>query len=523
MNGKTFSEYKVREVTISAPDGYSIPRDEDRYVIPDKNGAVIAVKADDPSSVTDPICTPIEEKGTLTIGGIPVGTEVHKDGFTYTVNYVQGEQTTQNENVRTDVVTNSRPGVELFKTDWSDAKLSGAVFTLKDSTESDVAQATYTSRDQDGLITIAYLEKGSYTLTEIETPFGYIALDSPVTITIDDEKNVAVSGIESKFFSLEQATDTKMASIRIKNRPVDLKITKIDAKTQKKIPDVHFALYRQVIDSTTNRPMKDYSPIAGYSDLITDEQGLLCATKEGKLIPLGLDDLVRGNTYYLTETRAAEGYEKLESDICFSVGKDGKVTVNSEGHSGWLSFSEDATTGKKTWSLTIPNGKMKKVSFLKVDTADQRVLSGAEFDLYQVVNDRRAEQAYISGLISNAEGLLEKDDGTVFSLPVGTYHLIETKAPAGYNMKTSPVIITITDQEDEKSIDFSNGNTIKGITYDEGTTLSSSGSGKNMIPAPKSIQLNSPIRLVMSFLLLVASELVRLWFMVCCLLFLQEV
>lgn len=45
-------------------------------------------------------------------------------------------------------------------------------------------------------------------------------------------------------------------------------------------------------------------------------------------------------------------------------------------------------------------------------------------------------------------------------------------------MKTSPVIITITDQEDEKSIDFSNGNTIKGITYDEGTTLSSSGSGK---------------------------------------------
>ena len=50
----------------------------------------------------------------------------------------------------------------------------------------------------------------------------------------------------------------------------------------------------------------------------------------------------------------------------------------------------------------------------------------------------------------------------MLDLPVGVYHLIETHAPDGYIVKTSPVTITVTSTS---------------VTYDEGTTPSQSGSG----------------------------------------------
>ena len=128
---------------------------------------------------------PIHEGGTLTVGGTPVG-GTHQDGYEYDVHYEQGEQTTHNENVRTDKVTNSRPGIELYKTDWEGTNLQGAVFTLKDSDEKDVAASKYTS-DETGLITIAYLNAGTYTLQETEVPKGYTVLDHPITIIVNED------------------------------------------------------------------------------------------------------------------------------------------------------------------------------------------------------------------------------------------------------------------------------------------------------------------------------------------------
>ena len=74
----------------------------------------------------------------------------------------------------------------------------------------------------------------------------------------------------------------------------------------------------------------------------------------------------------------------------------------------------------------------------------------------------------MSGLVSGADGVLVyTDEAThtsqrVFELPIGVYHLVETKAPAGYNLKATAVEITVTSE---------------GVSYDEGTTLSSSKKG----------------------------------------------
>lgn len=106
-----------------------------------------------------------DEGGSVSVSGRTYsGTERTEN---YTANYQVGGSTGHNENIRTDTVTNSRPGIQIYKTDWNgDNYLSGAVFTLKDSDGHDVGHATYTS-DTDGLVTTAYLNEGIFTLKMI--------------------------------------------------------------------------------------------------------------------------------------------------------------------------------------------------------------------------------------------------------------------------------------------------------------------------------------------------------------------
>ena len=110
-------------------------------------------------------------------------------------------------------------------------------------------------------------------------------------------------------------------------------------------------------------------------------------------------------------------------------------------------MSDDALEdGTIEYVMTIRNDRSKQVSFRKVDGADphQIVLPGAEFDLYRVVEDVREETPLYAGLVSGADGLFQNGSGgTVFLLDSGIYHLVETKAPQGYECRTDPVIVEV--------------------------------------------------------------------------------
>ena len=89
---------------------------------------------------------------------------------TYTVSYQTGGSTGRNHNIRNDTVKNSRPGIKFCKTGWDGVTpLAGTGFTLKKANDGDDAGSSLIS-DNSGLITIAYLDEGTYTLTEVETP-----------------------------------------------------------------------------------------------------------------------------------------------------------------------------------------------------------------------------------------------------------------------------------------------------------------------------------------------------------------
>lgn len=80
--------------------------------------------------------------------------------------------------------------------------LQGAEFTLKDSEGNTITVGTNIQGDKyvsdgNGLVLEGEIGVGTYTLTEIKAPTGYVILPSGITITVDIN-NVTVSGAEDK-------------------------------------------------------------------------------------------------------------------------------------------------------------------------------------------------------------------------------------------------------------------------------------------------------------------------------------
>ena len=424
----TFDKFIVREVMLTETS--------EAPIVVDENGVVTSY-----SSIT-----PKEEGGSISVSGRTYSGNERTEN--YTVNYQTGDSTGQNENIRTDTVTNSRPGIQIYKTDWNGENyLSGAVFTLKDSSGHDVGHATYTS-DTKGLVTTAYLNEGTFTLNEIRTPDGYVALDDPITITVMTEKPdnydltvtsgtttyyITLSG-PTEFFTVTPATNKDMARITVKNRTVqELTVVKegVDGSTRIPLGGVHFALYEQVKDSEGNvRPA--YSPMVGYDDLVTKSDGVL------EEITMNL----RTGTYYLREKAAPDGYKNLSEDLCFTIGEDGTVVIHNDGYSNWLT-RDTSVPGTVSYQITIENTPLG-ITLRKTDE-NGKTLSGSKFMLCKK-NDSGSFVAVtgINGISEDGQiDLTDKTEMTFTGMSNGDYMLSEIEPPAGHIIKTKDIYFNI--------------------------------------------------------------------------------
>ena len=425
-----FDQFIVREVTLTAEPPSEITVNE--------NGVV--------TGYTD--IEPVDDGGTVSVSGkTHSGTERTEN---YTVNYEPGESTGQNANIRTDTVTNSRPGIQIFKTDWSGENyLSGAEFTLKDSDGNDVGYASYTSNSK-GLVTTAYLNEGTFTLNEIKTPSGYAAPDEPITINVTTTRPsnynltvtsgttiyyIVLSGPE-EFFTSTDATEETMASITVKNRIVqELKVVKVgvDGNTRNTLSNVHFALYDQVKDSEGNvRPA--YTPKTGYEDIITNGDGIL----EDLTMDVGT------GTYYLREKAAPSGYKKLAEDLCFTIGRDGSVVIHNAGYANWL-IKDTSVAGTVSYQINIENTPIG-ITIRKTDE-EGNAIPGSKFVLYKQDDDTGSFNI-VTDYELGEEGLIDLSDRTEMTftgMANGVYKLSETTAPPGYIILTRDIYFRVSD------------------------------------------------------------------------------
>ena len=428
--GKSFENYKIFEVRLTNP-------------IMSQDGSISYTEIER-----------IEGGKSLIVGGTPIdGT--HQDNFVYEVSYAPGVSGGGIHNVREDTVTNTRRGIRLLKTDWNGAKLPGAVFTLKDIDGKAVGAESYTS-GQDGEITIAYLDPGTYTLDETQHPSGF-QTSQPWTIVKEADGKITVYGEEGSF-EVTQETLTEMAVIRLKNKGFSLQAVKVEEKDTEQgestedtpLQGAEFKLYKQV--SATSGLVRDQNPMTGYEALTTSTDGV---------IPKITSALSAG-TYYLSEVTPPTGYQQLAGDLVFTVSEAGVVEIPSHVDSDdpaslvilnnltdlnpavtdWISSKK--VSGHTTYTIRIPNELAGvPVRIVKVDQ-EGRPLEGATFTLAGDSLPEEVSCTSTKGIVTYGETTVE--EALIYAnetLLMGTYTLTETSSPDWYFAPEGPVTIEV--------------------------------------------------------------------------------
>jgi len=362
---------------------------------------------------------------TVLISGKQKGEEV-SSLISYTVSYEKGTPDADS-NVRTDIVTNSRPGIILNKEDWDGIPLQGAQFTLTDENGSEIGSFT---SDVNGRITMAFLREGEnavYRLTETKAPAGYCGLTEPMTLQLKDGK-LSVGYADSGYYRLESDSAGTQV-LTVKNRPYRFRALKEGVKHDGSVvylSGVHFALHREAtVETVTTMVLQ---PLAGFEDLVS-EGG------EG-VIPKVDETLPAGRTYYLKEKEAPAGYLALSEPVKFTLNDNGTVTL-SENAEAELK-EEEAKDGTLIRTLVVKNFPAAAAVRVVKISQNGPALEGAEFSLTGTGIQE------LTGLVSKIpEG---GKDAVIYEnpdLPAGTYRLTETKAPDGYLNLLGPVEIQV--------------------------------------------------------------------------------
>ncbi len=440
--GKTLNDYLVYEVMLNLPEGTEAP------TVDPETGVVSGFAS----------LEKLEEGETLIAGGTG-NDHGYSDALSYTVGYKRDfltqEQIAQRVNSRGDIVSNTRPGIRIVKTDYTgETMLSGAKFSFEK--ENNPTSRKYFTSDEEGLVAVAYLAAGeAYVLTETAAPYQYRALIGSLTVSVDENWNVTVngSGESGEFYTITQVenpTAEHMPTISIKNKPFTLRALKLDSHSKIPVAGITFALYREVIDYYSNLPMPDYSPMEGFEALETGADGVIPK--------ITLLDLRPGN-YYLREADTSDDYQPLDCDIRLIITKTNEVRIqkaekvvgSATGSTHWnLSDFTDSSVAELIEDengiliLNVYNKPTKTIRLLKKSYKTEGPLADAEFKLYRVnqldenLLPKEGEEP-IDSWTTDETGLHE------IAVPLSnntSYYLFETGAPLGYVLLSAPVILT---------------------------------------------------------------------------------
>lgn len=347
------------------------------------------------------------------------------------------------------------PGaVELTKEDEDGTVLEGVEFALQDS-EGNVLQEGLLT-DEDGTLFIDGLVPGNYQLVETATLPGYVLDPTPIPfeITLGQTETVELSFVnefspgsvsltkvgetgetlEGAVFSLFDAEDNELqtglttdedGTIVVGNlEPGNYYFVETEAPFGYELDDTPLEFEIVFNQEAQLELTKENTLIPGAIELTKEDtdgtvlegvefelqdsegntlrEGLL-TNEEGKLL---IDDLAPGN-YQLIETATLPGYELDPAPIVFEIGL-GETTV------GEFSFVNEFTPGS--------------VGLTKVDE-DGETLEGAVFSLFDAEDNELQ-----TGLTTDEEGRL-----VVEELAPGAYYFVETEAPFGYELDSTPL------------------------------------------------------------------------------------
>ena len=337
-------------------------------------------------------------------------TLIDKDGNTSNVeNGVFISKITQNGNIASLVAGNfpivkdevKKHHIEIEKValdqEGNTTPLNNAEFTIKlkndvtekgwDSAETYDVVTTANIDGKDGQAVTNDLPFGTYIARETVTPDGYVQADD-FEFTID--KDVSETA--------------KVQHFTVTDVETHIRLYKYDIETKAPLRNAEYLIFNE----TTNREVGRYK---------TNDEGIIDLYK-----------LAGGNSYYVQEVTAPNGYEINDTKFYFDIDSNGFVKISDKNSDENKSVFTINDKGDMTISLS---NKLKwfKLNVVKKNDAD-KLLAGAEFTLYK--NADCTDEA--------VKGITDDNGNLLFDkVEVGTYFLKETKAPAGYRKLLDPI------------------------------------------------------------------------------------
>lgn len=329
------------------------------------------------------------------------------------------------------IAANEPMAIKLTKTSAADKdlRLEGAEFRLTGQVMNDGNTThTYTT-NKDGIIEITDGLMGGvkYTLTENVVPAGYIAMDS-LYFKMDDRGEIVVTDIDGNQLDKEDwpagwvVKDDKI-SFTAANEPTRLTIEKVDGKdTEKKLAGAEFSV----------------TPVEGskFADGSTETK-VLTTDKEGTDSLVA--DLVVGSSYTITETKAPDGYTKIDGSMTITVQENGSICI-AEGTTAPSQFviSNDGTV--QVFTGTVTNDPTE-LTLNKIDSTTNQPLAGAKFEL----TGKFANGSTSQTLDATVDPTVELDKALLIADGKTQYTLTETAAPGGYERIQQSLVFTVSE------------------------------------------------------------------------------
>lgn len=289
--------------------------------------------------------------------------------------------------------------------------LEGAVFSLRrirDDAGNDVTEdASEAVTNNDGRAAFTITKKGTYKLTEIEAPKGYIDVDSENTLyekefTVDDSTEVSI-------LLEEDGTENIITNGR---KTGTLTLLKQDVLDGQALDGVVFTLYKK---NEGNVFQNIYNFLTGnaYSK-VSEEEWNEQVNAEGKLTISGLT----WGDYYIEETLPLAGYIPEDTKYEFTVGRyQSDIILNVD-----KGIIENTQTEIRFGKVGLYNESCSDTALGAPSSEAVQIMEGVTFTAYTDPEMDEASKAAEAVSDSNGEVVFRK-------LAIGTYYIKETALP----------------------------------------------------------------------------------------------